>query len=448
MIGGFKDLFGNYTEIRANRVILSLASPVFKKQFFGSLKVKSEEPIDIVDGNADTFRDVIRFIYTEEQFKKYGKLETSGLLINLLDLSYFGHKYEITSLTSYTSFVINNNLVIDKNNVIPILQDIEHYKLNLESEYFIIRSKCFSFLDSNLDVIFNKTGSSDQLEINDRNFLPFATMYQLLKRKSLEISEFTVYKLLKEYVVCLVGKDEDIFKQEQSVILTRLFRELVDFSKCSLQQIDAVGEESWLPKEFLLEIAFKAIKMNVQQHLPILRRGLPGSILFPIGERFKNNKAFLTSTKFEIKFKVNKAAMLVLKQMHFQRFVFSQGGRTEIIPNEVSQKHLIYIEPELEVSISLMVKSPEQEATVDVVNNNLEMQGLGLKLSTSKIPTRFSTLEFISIDDEIEESLMKELQEFLDCFEKPKGKGFQFENSKLPSKFDFGAPSTLPPTKP
>ena len=73
-------------------------------------------------------------------------------------------------------------------------------------------------------------------------------MYQLLKRKSLEISEFTVYKLLKEYVVCLVGKDEDIFKQEQSVILTRLFRELVDFSKCSLQQIDAVGEESWLPK--------------------------------------------------------------------------------------------------------------------------------------------------------------------------------------------------------
>ena len=83
--------------------------------------------------------------------------------------------------------------------------------------------------------------------------------------------------------------------------------------------------------------------MNVQQHLPILRRGLPGSILFPIGERFKNNKAFLTSTKFEIKFKVNKAAMLVLKQMHFQRFVFSQGGRTEIIPNEVSQKHLIYI---------------------------------------------------------------------------------------------------------
>ena len=70
-----------------------------------------------------------------------------------------------------------------------------------------------------------------------------------------------------------------------------------------------------------------------------------------------------------------------------------------------------------------MVKSPEEEAPVDVVNNNLEMNGLDLKLFTNKIPTRFSTLEFISIEDEIEESLMKELQEFLDCFEKPKGKG-------------------------
>ena len=76
-------------------------------------------------------------------------------------------------------------------------------------------------------------------------------MYQLLRRKSLNVSEFTVYKLLKEYFKCLIGKDE-IFKPQQSKAVIDLIRELVDFSKCTLKEIDTLGEESWLPKGKLI----------------------------------------------------------------------------------------------------------------------------------------------------------------------------------------------------
>ena len=150
----FKDAFGSYTEIKCNRVILSLASPVFKKQFLGSLKPKDDEPIDIVDGSVETFRDFIHFVYKEEPFDKYKKVDTAGKLTSLLDLAYFGHKYQVAVLSSYIMFVINNNLIIDGSNVVSILQDIEQYKLNLESEFHVIKTLCFNFMDNNMDIVF------------------------------------------------------------------------------------------------------------------------------------------------------------------------------------------------------------------------------------------------------------------------------------------------------
>ena len=112
-----------------------------------------------MDGTAETFRDVIKFIYTDEQFEKYAKVETSEEIKHLLNLAYFGHKYEIHSLTNYTNFVINHNLLIERSNVISIMQDIEEYKLNLESEYHLIKSMCYNFMDTNMEALFYKNGS-------------------------------------------------------------------------------------------------------------------------------------------------------------------------------------------------------------------------------------------------------------------------------------------------
>ena len=48
--------------------------------------------------------------------------------------------------------------------------------------------------------------------------------------------------------MCLIGHDQEVFKHEQSSCILGLIRELVDFSKLTLQQINSVGEEKWLPQ--------------------------------------------------------------------------------------------------------------------------------------------------------------------------------------------------------
>ena len=81
-------------------------------------------------------------------------------------------------------------------------------------------------------------------------------MYQLLKRESLKVSEFSVYILLKEYVLCLIGEDKEIFKNDESRCILDLFKFLVDFSQLTLQEITIIAETNWLPKGKLLFIMY------------------------------------------------------------------------------------------------------------------------------------------------------------------------------------------------
>ena len=81
-------------------------------------------------------------------------------------------------------------------------------------------------------------------------------MYQLLKRESLKVSEFSVYMLLKEYFLCLIGEAKEIFKNDESSCILDLFKLLVDFSKLTLQEISIIAETNWLPKGKLLFIIY------------------------------------------------------------------------------------------------------------------------------------------------------------------------------------------------
>ena len=106
-----------------------------------------------------------KFRYFAALAQQHNLRSTSVVQQRLLDLAYFGHKYQISSLSSYTSFVINNNLHIDNGNVISFLQDIEHYKLDLESEFYLIKTMCFSFLDNNMEVLFKSTNFIKKYEV-------------------------------------------------------------------------------------------------------------------------------------------------------------------------------------------------------------------------------------------------------------------------------------------
>ena len=67
-------------------------------------------------------------------------------------------------------------------------------------------------------------------------------MYQLLSRKSLEASEYAVYKIIKAYVEFFDSSNEN------EKIDTNNFLKLVNFEKMTLREVNLVVEDDWLPR--------------------------------------------------------------------------------------------------------------------------------------------------------------------------------------------------------
>ena len=61
-----KDILGNEKQIKCHKFILAQASPIFKQQFYGPIKEEKEE-IKIEDSNYEAFKDLIDFIYKQEE---------------------------------------------------------------------------------------------------------------------------------------------------------------------------------------------------------------------------------------------------------------------------------------------------------------------------------------------------------------------------------------------
>merc|ERR1719186_2552665 len=83
-------------KVSANKAILALMSPVFYAQFYGPLATRNEGPVEIVDGTAQGFKQLINFICNPKSFQ----IEEGGSVTEVFDISYFAHKYQIGSLVS------------------------------------------------------------------------------------------------------------------------------------------------------------------------------------------------------------------------------------------------------------------------------------------------------------------------------------------------------------
>ena len=78
-------------EIEAHRFVLALSSEIFRAQFYGGLKVKPGEEIEILDWSFYAFKIFVKSFYTEVNLEKYN-------IMTLCELYYIGDYYNVSEL--------------------------------------------------------------------------------------------------------------------------------------------------------------------------------------------------------------------------------------------------------------------------------------------------------------------------------------------------------------
>ena len=100
-------VFSDTTEIKAHKVILSFASEVFNREFFGSLP--AEEKVEIKDASREVFLTMIEFIYNKQFIWK------DFHLAFLSSLYYLAEKYDIRLLKNKIIDTIPEHEVTEEN---------------------------------------------------------------------------------------------------------------------------------------------------------------------------------------------------------------------------------------------------------------------------------------------------------------------------------------------
>ena len=144
-------------KVSANKAVLALISPVFYAQFYGLLSTKNDAPVEIVDGTAQGFKQLINFICHPKSFQL--KVEN---VAEVFDISYFAHKYQIGSLVSRCrQFLGNYNYDCD---VTGMELDILNWSVSSErglemkqafpAEHALLVNNCFEYIQGYFSDIF------------------------------------------------------------------------------------------------------------------------------------------------------------------------------------------------------------------------------------------------------------------------------------------------------
>jgi len=368
-------------------------------QFYGSLKAEDNENIKIVDAFYGTFKDFIHFIYNEGPFEKFKKIENCEKLRNVLELYYLGEKYQIDVLKGYLHFVICNNISINSTNVFQFLQDIEESSPQFQKLYAIVKEICFDFLDSNIKVFMN---TKDVANIDDTNFLDINTMYQLLRRKSLKTTEYTVYKIAKAYLVSTTENNGNLDLKN----VPKFLKDTVDFQKMNLREIKSLLNDTWLPQDFKWIFAKAAIERNSEQLKPSIPRTLSNTIPLQVESPIAIDDI--------VSFKMNSSKNVLLQitaprhpnSSNFPKLEINQEGVKETI-EFVFGKYFAYIQKDK--SAHIRVVSPNSNLkTLGIVSQNqdqssgkraLDVSGKLVNTPSGKISSIKTETKIITFSD-------------------------------------------------
>eukprot|EP00092_Neocalanus_flemingeri_P074054 GFUD01091518.1.p1 GENE.GFUD01091518.1~~GFUD01091518.1.p1 ORF type:complete len:266 (-),score=68.70 GFUD01091518.1:168-965(-) len=179
----FKVEGGNTKEIKAHKLILAIASDVFKRQFFGSLK--EGEDIDIEDASQDVFLTMINYIYNKQnEWTKYD-------LRYLSSLYYLAEKYDMMELREKILASIPEQKVSDENVLdVAILaeKNIVHQPLS-EALYDAAASFLKKKFNNKLDTAIDFFAETEATEVNSLVLMKMMARMKLQSNQKLPQSQ-------------------------------------------------------------------------------------------------------------------------------------------------------------------------------------------------------------------------------------------------------------------
>lgn len=123
----FKSSDGQYERIPVHKILLAIASDVFRAMFNGSWREKNE--VEIIDASADAFKEFLQFIYLRQAKVS---MEHVGRVM------YHGDKYNINKCLGECEVFIMNSL--DKDNI------FEAYELSFLFDRTYLKKHCDLFI--------------------------------------------------------------------------------------------------------------------------------------------------------------------------------------------------------------------------------------------------------------------------------------------------------------
>eukprot|EP00092_Neocalanus_flemingeri_P016982 GFUD01018367.1.p1 GENE.GFUD01018367.1~~GFUD01018367.1.p1 ORF type:complete len:274 (-),score=54.10 GFUD01018367.1:159-980(-) len=171
----------NGNELKAHKLLLAVASDVFQRAFYGSMKKETteEEDVKIVDASIEVFKTMVEFIYNKELNWKAFDLHF------LCSLYYLGDKYNIANLKASVLNSIADHPRVNMENVLDVAFLAEE-NVNFDPLYeqlYLISFTCLdrNFLGSYQDVV-NFFSYAKPFEVDPR--LVAKLMHKLLVYKS------------------------------------------------------------------------------------------------------------------------------------------------------------------------------------------------------------------------------------------------------------------------
>jgi len=383
-------------KVSANKAILALISPVFYAQFYGPLATRNDGPIEIVDGTAKGFKQLINFICNPKSFKLLVRN-----VAEVFDISYFAHKYQIESLVSLCRQSLGSYDVFGK--AVDILNWVVCSDRGLELketfpvEHALLVHTCWDYISWSFSSNFPNGQLKEDQYLPDEDL-----MIEIIKKRPQGLDEEFLLSVILDYYRKLMDKDQEVVMEQKRLKIDdeswwdeqlNKIKSVIHFDKIRPKMLAEIYEKflGKIPDKVICDITKEISTTWKDKNIFQSSRNYDKDPLFEIPFVLINSEttgAFIHDDKvspseIQIKFKTSQNAILHLASTSFISCPCNENGccledsesitfQNEDYREEITlQPHFFfYVTANKETTLTYETKCEESECALHLVRMN------------------------------------------------------------------------------